>query len=313
MELAKKSSSLAVRTKRKIRRDILHENIAGWLFLSLNLIGYFIFKLMPIIISLIFSFCDWNLVSGLKGIKFVGLKNYVNLWTDATFIKSLVNTIVFAAVTVPCSVFLALILAVILNDKIFFKSLVRLGFYLPNIASMVAISVVWSILYMPTFGPINMFLKAIGIENPPGWISSSQWALPSIIIMSIWQAVGYNAVILLAGLQSVPSVLYESAEIDGAGTLRKFFKITIPMLSPTLFFVTVISIIGSFQVFTQVNVMTQGGPGTSTSVLVYYIYKTAFTYNKIGYANAIGWVLFIMVFLFTALQWKFSNKDSHIN
>ncbi|SFL01295.1 multiple sugar transport system permease protein [Paenibacillus sp. 1_12] len=313
MELAKKSSSIAVRPKRKIRKDILQENIAGWLFLSLNLIGYVIFKLVPIIISLIFSFSDWNLVSGLKGIKFVGLKNYVNLWTDVIFIKSLVNTIVFAAITVPCSVFLALILAVILNDKIFFKSLVRLGFYLPNIASMVAISVVWSILYMPTFGPINMVLRAIGIENPPGWLSSSQWALPSIIIMSVWQAVGYNAIILLAGLQSVPGSLYESADIDGAGPLSKFFKITIPMLSPTLFFVTIISIIGSFQVFTQVNVMTQGGPGTSTSVLVYYIYKSAFMYNKIGYANAIGWVLFVMVFIFTALQWKFSNKDSHIN
>lgn len=313
MELAKKNSFIAPKPKKKIRKDILHENIAGWLFLSLNLIGYIIFKLIPIILSLIFSFCDWNLVSGLKGIKFIGLKNYINLWTDDIFIKSLVNTIVYAAVTVPCSVFLALILAVVLNDKIFFKNLVRLGFYLPNIASMVAISVVWSILYMPTFGPINMFLTSIGIDHPPGWLSSSQWALISIIIMSVWQAVGYNAVILLAGLQSVPGTLYESAEIDGAGPLRKFFQITIPMLSPTLFFVTVISIIGSFQVFTQVNVMTQGGPGTSTSVLVYYIYKAAFTYNKIGYANAIGWVLFILVFIFTVLQWKFSNKDSHVN
>jgi multiple sugar transport system permease protein len=301
-----------VRPKR-IRKEVWRENLAGWLFLAPNIIGYVLFKLFPIIFSLILSFCDWNLISGLKGIKFVGLRNFENLWTDMYFLKALVNTIVFAAVTVPVSIFLSLVLAVILNDKIFCKGLVRLSFYTPNVASTVAISVVWSVLYLPTFGPINMFLRSIGIENPPGWITSSHWALPSIIIMSIWQVIGYYAIILLAGLQSVPSNLYESAEIDGANGIRKFINITIPMLSPTLFFVTIIAIIDSFQVFTQVNVMTNGGPGNATTVLVHYIYKTAFIFNKIGYANAIGWVLFVLVFIFTALQWKFSRRDSHIN
>jgi multiple sugar transport system permease protein len=314
MELIKQDSSLSVPIKKnKIRKDIFRENLVAWLFLAPNLIGYIIFKLIPIVFSLVLSFSDWNLISGLGGIKFIGIKNFVNLWSDTVFLKALLNTIIFAAVSVPCSVFLALILAVILNDKIFFKGLVRLGFYLPNIASMVAISVVWSILYLPEYGPINMFLKSVGIAHPPGWLTSTHWALPSIMIMSIWQVLGYNAVILLAGLTGIPKSIYEAAEIDGANSIQKFFRITIPMLSPTLFFVTVISIIGSFQVFTQVNVMTQGGPGNSTSVLVYYIYQLAFQFNKIGYANAVGWVLFIMVFIVTMFQWKFAKKDSYIN
>jgi multiple sugar transport system permease protein len=312
MEAVQKDFPKVVKHK-KMSKAEFNENVTGWTFISLNLIGYIVFKLLPIIISLILSFCSWNLISGFSGIRFIGFKNYTNLLSDVWFTTSLINTLIFTFVSVPLSVILSLILAVILNDKIFCKSLVRLGFYLPNISSVVAISVVWSILYMNPFGPINMFLRSIGIAHPPGWLYSSTWALPSIIIMSVWQVVGYNAIILLAGLQDVPTSLYEVADIDGANSFVKFFKITIPMLSPALFFVIVISIISSFQVFTQVNIMTQGGPGTATTVLVYYIYKTAFTYNKIGYANSMGWVLFIMVFAFTAIQWKFFNKDSYIN
>ena len=309
MLLVKNDSQIIIKHK-KISKAIFRENMTGWLFLSFNLIGYIIFKLVPIIFSLYLSFCNWNMVSGLKGIKFAGLKNYIDLLTDNTFIKSLENTIIFALVSVPTSIFLALILAVIINDKIFGKNLVRLSFYIPNIVSMAAISIVWAVLYMPTFGPINTLLRSIGLTHPPAWLSSTKWALPSIIIMSIWQSVGYNAIILLAGLQGVPQTLYESADIDGANGFTKFFKVTLPMISPTMFFVLVISIMSSFQVFTPVNIMTQGGPGTSTTVLVYYIYKTAFTYSKIGYANAIGWILFLLVFGFTLLQWKFSNKES---
>lgn len=312
MEMVKGNSRNAeIKIKKKHRsKDAIHENIAGWLFISLNLLGYIAFKLIPIIFSLYLSFCKWNLISGLSGIKFNGVKNYVSLISDSWFIHSVINTFIFAFVSVPVEIFLALLLAVVLNDKIFLKGFVRLCFFLPYICSMVAISVVWNILYMKDLGPINMFLRSIGITNPPGWLSSSHWALLSIIIMSVWQVIGYNSVILLAGLQGVDKALYEAADIDGANAVTKFFKITIPMLSSSLFFVTVTSIIGSFQVFTQVNIMTQGGPGTSTMVLVYYIYKTAFSYNNIGYANALGWALFVIVFIFTAIQWKFRNKES---
>ena len=311
MEIASKNSEVAICKRKRISKAVLRENIAGWLFISLNLIGYIAFKLLPIILSLCLSFCKWNLISGLSGVKFTGLKNYMNLLTDDWFRASVINTFVFAFASVPISIFLALLLAVVLNDKIFMKSLVRLCFFLPYICSMVAISVVWNILYMKSFGPINQFLRAVGIANPPGWLSSSHWAMISIIIMSVWQVIGYNSIILLAGLQGIDRSLYESANIDGASGIAKFFKITIPMLSPSLFFVTVTSIIGSFQVFTQINIMTQGGPGTSTMVLVFYIYKTAFSYNNIGYANAIGWALFLIVFVFTALQWKFQSKDAY--
>jgi len=284
------------------------ENWAGWLFILPNLLGYLVFKLVPIIGSFILSFSKWNLISGIKGIHFVGLQNYVNLWSDEWFIRSLENTLIFTFVSVPLSVSLGLVLAIVLNNKIFLKNIVRLGFYIPNIASMVAISVVWEILYLDNFGPINLFLKSIGIAHPPGWLSSTHWALPSIIIMSVWQVIGYNAIIFLAGLQTVPTALYEVADIDGARPSTKFFHITIPMLSSTMFFVVVTSIIGSFQVFAQVNIMTQGGPGTATTVLVFYIYRTAFMFGQIGYANAIGWILFFLVFMFTAIQWKFSNR-----
>lgn len=311
MEMVNKNPTVPVNRRKKISQSVLRENLAGWLFISLNLVGYIAFKLLPIILSLYLSFCKWNLISGLGGIKFTGIKNYVNLFSDDWFRASVINTFIFAFVSVPISIFLALLLAVVLNDKIFAKSLVRLSFFLPYICSTVAVSVVWNILYMKSFGPINEFLRAIGIANPPGWLSSSHWAMISIIIMSVWQVIGYNSIILLAGLQGIDRALYESANIDGASGITKFFKITIPMLSPSLFFVTVTSIIGSFQVFTQVNIMTQGGPGTSTMVLVFYIYKTAFSYNNIGYANAIGWALFVIVFIFTAVQWRFQNKESY--
>ena len=309
MDMANKRPSNALGGKRRGSRLARRENIAGWLFISLNLLGYIAFKLLPILFSLFLSFCNWNLISGLSGITFTGIENYKALFSDNLFFVSLRNTVIFAFISVPVEIILALILAVILNDKIFAKSVVRLSFFIPYVSSMTAVSLIWNILYMKSFGPINMFLKSMGVANPPGWLTSSHWALASIIIMSVWQVFGYNSIILLAGLQGVDRTLYEAADMDGAGAFVKFRKITIPMLSSSLFFVAVTSIIGSFQVFTQVQIMTQGGPGSATTVLVYYIYQTAFWYNKIGYANALGWALFVIVFIFTAIQWKFSGKS----
>lgn len=296
-----------------IKAKLSQENLIGWIFLLPNLLGFIAFKLVPIVGSLFLSFSTWNLISGLRGIHFIGIRNYANLLTDTWFIKSFENTIIFTFVSVPAAVFLGLVLAMILNDKIYLRNLVRLGFYLPNIASIVAVAVVWEVLFLDNFGPIDMFLHSVGFAHPPRWLTSTQWALPSIIIVTVWQVIGYNAIIFLAGLQTVPSMLYEVADMDGAHALTKFFKITIPMLSPTMFFVVVTSIIGSFQVFAQVNIMTQGGPGTATTVIVYDIYRTAFDFDQIGYANAMGWVLFILVFIFTAIQWKFSRRDSWVN
>lgn len=288
--------------KKKISRVELKENIAGWAFLSLNFIGYVIFKLIPIIIALIISFCKWNFITGWSGLKFIGLDNYKKLFTDEVFLISLRNTLIYAIVLVPIAIFLSLILGYILNRSVYCKSILRLAFYLPNISSMVAISVVWMVLFLPTYGPINSMLRAIGIANPPKWLNGSSTSLLTIIMLGIWQVLGYNIIIILAGLQGIPEALYEAAEIDGANVVQKFFRITIPSLSSTLFFLTVISFIRSFQVFTPVKIMTEGGPGYSSSVLVYYIYTTAFTNNNIGYASSMSWVLFLLVFIFTAAR-----------
>ncbi|MEK3723091.1 carbohydrate ABC transporter permease [Paenibacillus sp. FSL H8-0034] len=307
----KPNTDMIVVTKARSNKLRLRENLDGWLFLSVSLVGYLLFRFIPIIFSLVLSFCDWNLISGLKGIRFVGLDNFAELLHDQWFISSLINTFYFAFVSVPISIGLSLLVAVIVNQSVYGKGLIRLLLYSPHISSMVAISVIWAILYSPSFGPINMFLKSIGISNPPGWISSSTWAMPSLIIMSIWQSIGYNMVIMLAGLQGIPKDYYEAAEVDGANLFQKFKIITIPLMSPTLFFVMITSVIGSFQIFAQVNIMTQGGPGTSTSVLVYYIYNVAFNYNRMGYANSIAWVLFVIILVLTLWQWRQQKKWVH--
>ena len=248
------------------------------------------------------SFSRWNFVSGIKGIRFIGLENYRKLLSDPIFTVSFRNTIVYAIALVPVSIFLALILGSILDKYVFGKGVLRLAFYMPHISSMVAVSMIWMVLYLPSYGPINNFLRAVGIENPPRWLNASNTSLLSIIILGVWASLGYNIIIVLAGLQGIPPSLYESADIDGANVVQKFFSITIPSLSSTLFFLVMISFIRSFQVFTPVQVMTQGGPGNSSSVLVYYIYRTAFQNSDIGYATAISWVLFILVFVFTIVR-----------
>ena len=304
-----KTSTGTIEVKKRHYSINARENFAGWAFLSLNFLGYIIFKLIPLVLALILSFSKWNFITGLKGIQFLGLQNYADLFTDELFKVSMLNTLKYSFIMVPVAIFLALIVGSILNGNVYFRSGIRLAFYLPNISSMVAVSVIWMILFLPTYGPINTFLMKIGIENPPKWLNGSSTSLLSIMIVSIWQSLGYNVIIVLAGLQTIPASLYESAKIDGANTVQTFFKITIPSLSSTLFFLTMISFIHSFQVFTPVQVMTEGGPGNSSYVIVYYIYTTAFQYNNIGYASAMSWVLFLMVFVFTAARMITSKRN----
>ena len=278
------------------------ENLAGWAFIGLNLIGYLLFKLIPLVLAGVLSFTKWNVAASLDTMKLVGFSNFVRLFKDPVFWTSFWNTILYSVAMVPIAIFLSLIFAVILDKYVFGKGLLRLAFYLPNISSMVAVSIVWMILFIPSYGMINQMLMALGISNPPKWLMGESTSLIAIIIVGIWQRLGYNIIILLAGLQGVSQTLYEAAEIDGANGVQKFFYITIPSISNTMFFLTIISFISSFQVFTPVNVMTQGGPGTSSSVLVYYIYKSAFQNNDIGYASAMAWMLFFLVFTFSAVR-----------
>ncbi|MEK3722999.1 carbohydrate ABC transporter permease [Paenibacillus sp. FSL H8-0034] len=276
------------------------------LFLLPSLIGFVVFTGIPIIAALVLSFYDWNLLTTPK---FIGLQNYQNLFgSDPIFLKVLWNTLYFVLGSVPLSIILALIVALLLNQKLKAVAFLRAGYFLPVVSSIVAASLVWKWIFNPDFGIVNDLLRMVGISNPPKWITSTVWAMPSIIIVAIWKNVGYNMVIFLAGLQDIPKDLYEAGEIDGANKWQLFWNITLPMLSPTTFFITVISIIGSFQVFGQALVMTEGGPGISTNTIVFYIYQNAFVFFKMGYAAASAWVLFFIILLFTLIQARIGKK-----
>jgi len=284
------------------------KNLIGYLFIAPSLFGFMVFILAPTIFSLYLSFTDWDLFSGLSGIEFIGLGNYIELFQSEIVLKSLFNNIIFAIINVIVIMVISLLLALLLNKNLYGKSFIRGLFFFPYISNMVAICIVWMALFNRDSGPINMFLRTIGINNPPGWLTSTSTALPSIMIVSIWINIGYTMVVYLAGLQNVPKELYESAQIDGANTLQKFRYITIPLLANTTFFVFIITLINSFKVFAPVNIMTQGGPGDATYVLVYYIFISAFRHYRFGYAAAMAWILFIIVFIITIIQWRGQKK-----
>ena len=238
------------------------------------------------------------------------MENYFKLFSDDWFINSFRNNIVFTLVTIPTCLALGLIFATIINKYIMGKTIVKIMFFIPYIASVVAICAVWQVLLHPSYGPVNQFLQAMGIRNPPKWLVDFKWALPSVMVIYIWQQLGYYIIVFMAGLNGISKDVYEAAQIDGATGIRQFFSITVPLVAPTTFFLSVMGIIGSFKVFDQISVLTQGGPGNSTSVMAYYIYKTAFEEYKMGYANTLAWALFILIFIVTIVQWKFQDKFS---
>ncbi|MBO9609908.1 MAG: sugar ABC transporter permease [Paenibacillaceae bacterium] len=270
--------------------------------------GFGLLTLVPILFSLAISFTDWNFLNGLTHFRFVGITNFARMWSDEWFLASIRNNFVYTGVTVPATMALAIVMATGLNRGLFLQKTIRLMVFMPYITSVVAVSIVWSILYHPTLGPINELLRFAGVSDPPGWLSTTAWALPGVMLMGIWSHVGYNVVIYLAGLQNIPKDLYEAATIDGAGPFASFRYITLPMLSPTTFFVLIINIIQSFQVFGAIYVMTQGGPGHATSVLTFYIYQTGFQFYDMGYASAMAWIMFLLIFAVTAIQWTWQKR-----
>lgn len=290
----KKSSKLQTRT-----------NIKGILFILPNLLGFLVFTAFPLVFSFVLSFSDWDAITD---IRFIGLDNYFRMFKDEGFRISLFNTLYYMIASVPLMVGSGLVLALMLNSKVKLKKYYNTVFFMPNISSIVAMSIVWQAMYHPTRGPINLALQSIGISDPPLWTSSVNWAMPSVILMSVWLNAGYYMVLYSAALKGIPESLYEAADIDGANMRQKIFKITIPMLSPTTFFAIIMAIINSFKVFDQILLMTDGGPGRATNVLVYYIYRQSFSYYKFGYASAVSYVLFFIVFALTAFQYKGQKK-----
>jgi multiple sugar transport system permease protein len=297
----------SVTKRRKFSSIQSRETLAGFLFVSPMLIGVTILTLLPILATIALSFGDWNFVAGLNGFKWVGMKNFARLFDDDTFIRSLRNNAIFLLV-VPIYLAISMFLAIVIDKFVYFKSFFKVAYFMPYISSVVAVAVVWQVLFHPSFGPINQFLMALGIENPPKWIADPSFALASVMTISIWVSIGFNMIVYIAGLQAIPKDLYEAAEIDGANKWVQFKSITFPMLSSTSFFLLITGIISSFKVFDLIAVLTQGGPAGSTSMIVWYLYETAFVNLKIGYASSMAIVLFLCVFIITILQWIGQKK-----
>lgn len=277
-----------------------NQNFAAWIFIAPAILGTFIFILIPVICSFGLSFTSWDM---LNPINFVGLENYKLLLRDGLFYKILLNTIVFALSTSVLGVIIPLILAAILNSKIRGSEFYKTAYFLPFITPMVVVGIVWAWIFDPNIGFLNQVLN-IHIN----WLYDSKFAMPALIIVSVWKLIGYNMIIFLSAFSSVSQSLFEAAKIDGANAYQTFKNVTIPLLSPTIFFVVIITAISSFQVFDLIYLMTQGGPFDSTNVLVYSIYKNAFEYFNIGKASAIAYVLFVIILVLTLIQWHFRKK-----
>ncbi len=284
------------------------ETLAGYLFLLPNILGFLIFSSVPVLVTFSISLLDWDLI---RAPRFVGIDNYVKLLTgDPIFVKVLVNTGYYVAGTVPAGVILSLMLALAMNSNVRGISFFRAVFFIPVISASVAVAMMWRWIFNTDYGLLNLWFTTVGLPRIP-WLSSTAWAMPALIIMAVWKSLGFNMVIFLAGLQGISAQLYEAASIDGANRWHRFRYITVPMLAPTTFFVLIISVIGSFQVFDLAFVLTRGGPGDATNTMVMYIYNQAFQFFHMGYAAAIAWVLFAIIFLITLAQTQLQKRWVH--
>lgn len=280
----------------------------GWLLLFLlpGLGGLLVFTIMPILASFVLAFYSWDLLTPPQ---FVGLQNYADLLRDKEFWAALLHTLTFIAGYLPLVVFFGLGMALAMNTAMRGIGLLRTLFFFPVVSSWVAVALLWSWLFNPKYGLVNYLLSLIGITGP-GWLFDPAWAMPAIIITSVWKDVGFVLVLFLGGLQAIPADYAEAAALDGAGRADQLRYITLPLLAPTTFFVLIISLISSFQVFDQVWVMTEGGPAGATSVLVERIVRHAFSYGEMGYAAALSWVLFFLVFGATLVQFRLQRMGS---
>ena len=276
------------------------QNFAGVLFILPALLGTIVFIIIPIISSFGLSFAKWDL---LNPIQYVGLENYKVVLTEPVFVKIIINTFVYAIATSIFGVIIPLILACIINTKIKGADFFKTAYFLPFVTPMIVIGIIWEWIFDPNIGCLNHFLH-LHIN----WLYDTNFAMPALIIVSVWKLIGYNMILFLTGLSTINQELLEASKIDGANAYNTFKNITIPLLSPTIFFVTIITAITSFQVFDLIYVMTQGGPLDSTNVLVYAIYKNAFEYFNVGKASALAYVLFAIIFILTLIQWKLKSR-----
>jgi multiple sugar transport system permease protein len=278
------------------------EAIEGFLYISPWIVGFLVFTLGPMVASLALSFTRYNI---LKPPTFVGLENYIVVFTrDRLFYESLSRTAYYAGATVIIGVAGSLLLALLLNQRLFGTTILRTCFFLPSLTPIVASALLWGWIFHPQLGLLNSGLRLLGIDGP-GWLTTTEWAIPALVIMALWGGLGGGRMIIfLAGLQGVPQELYEASAIDGANAWQRFRNVTVPIITPTIFFNMVLGIIGSFSVFAVAYVATQGGPARATYFYVYHIFSRGFQDSDMGYASALAWVFFAILLAFTALQFR---------
>ena len=297
------------------RKNGLKNQMSAVPFLLPSFIGLIIFSLLPIVISFFLSLTDWNGIDSLNlnvflKDHFIGFQNYVKILTGGEFFRVLGNTLYFIVLYIPLMLIFSLLIAWLMNKNYKGVSLFRILTYIPVLSSWIAASLIWKWVLAPKFGIANNMLSIFGISGP-AWLQSEQWAMPSIVLVSVWKDTGFFGLILLSGLQGIDKTYYEAAAIDGANSWQQFWKITLPLLSPSIFFVLIISLINSFQLFPQVMIMTDGGPNGATQVMVERIYKYGFKYYEMGYASAFSWLLFVIIFALTNLQMKMQKNWVH--
>ncbi|HOK53050.1 MAG TPA: sugar ABC transporter permease [Armatimonadota bacterium] len=296
---------------KKKRRLLGRDTLAAIGFLSPSLVGLAIFVVGPIIGAATISLFDWEILTPPK---FVGFANYVAIWDELANGKVLrqvfANTLYFTAGTVPLAMAVSLGIALLLNRKLFGVAAFRVIYFLPTVTSIVALSIIWRLMYNPDYGLINRALEMIHLPGP-GWLADPHWAMPAIIIMSVWTGIGYNSILYLAGMQGIASSYYDAAQVDGANAWQQFRHVTWPLLSPTTLFIFTMSIISGFQVFTQIFMMTSGKPTPETQVYVYHIYSQAFTSFRMGYASALACVLFVIILSITLIQLSITKRWVH--
>jgi multiple sugar transport system permease protein len=279
------------------------EALVGYLFLSPWVLGFLIFLVGPMVASIYLSLTEYKII---RLPVWVGLANYARMFSDELFYHSMKVTVTYTALSVPLGIVAALAVAVLLNQKIVASGLFRTIFYLPSVVSGVAVAIVFAWIFNFRFGILNYFLSLLGIPGP-NWLGHPRWTLWAFVLMSLW-GIGGNVIIFLAALQGVPVPLYEAAKIDGAGNWRRFWAITLPMISPAILFVLIMGVIGTFQTFTQSYIMTGGGPANATLFYLLYLYKNAFNWFEMGYASAMAWVLFLVIMVCTLLLWRSSAR-----
>lgn len=294
---------------RRMTRLEAAETRAAWLFLAPSLFLFVMFVALPVLAAFGISFTNWDLFTAPH---FTGFQNYGDLiFHDVLFRKVLVNTLLYVGGTVPLQMLLALGIALLLNRGVWGETVLRIIYFLPVVSSTVAVALVWSWIFNSNFGVLNALLSALGVQQPPVWLGSTHTALFALVIVAIWQGLGYSMVLFLAGLQNIPQDVYEAGALDGAVGWKKHLHLTFPLLSPTTFFVTVVSLIGSFQVFDLAFVMTKGGPANATNTIVYYVYQNAFEFYRMGYASAAAMILFAIVLLITLFQYRLQHRWVH--